>query len=130
MVKVKDIMTSRVIIIESRKTIGDALELMVENGIRRLPVLAQGTLVGMIVQHDIEKALRSPGFVLETPVDWVMNKDVVTVAAEADLREAIKLLLKHKISGLPVMENGQMAGIISETDILRLCCTLLDEQLA
>ena len=59
-----------------------------------------------------------------------MNKDVVTVAAEADLREAIKLLLKHKISGLPVMENGQMAGIISETDILRLCCTLLDEQLA
>ncbi|MGI6469153.1 MAG: CBS domain-containing protein [Syntrophomonadaceae bacterium] len=130
MVKVKDIMTSRVISIESRKTIGDALELMVENGIRRLPVLAQGTLVGMIVQHDIEKALRSPGFVLETPVDWVMNKDVVTVAAEADLREAIKLLLKHKISGLPVMENGQMAGIISETDILRLCCTLLDEQLA
>ena len=71
MVKVKDIMTSRVISIESRKTIGDALELMVENGIRRLPVLAQGTLVGMIVQHDIEKALRSPGFVLETPVDWV-----------------------------------------------------------
>jgi len=128
MVKVKDIMTARVISIESRKTIGDALELMVENGIRRLPVLAQGTLVGMIVQHDIEKALRSPGFVCETPVDWVMNKDVVTVTPQTDLTEAIRLLLEHKISGMPVMENGIMVGIISETDILRLCHELLDEK--
>mgnify|MGYP000986522535 CR=1 FL=1 len=124
--KVKDIMTTRVISIESRKTIGDALDLMVENNVRRLPVLANGALIGMIVQHDIEKALRSPEFVCETPVDWVMTKNVITVAAQTDLLEAINLLLKHKISGMPVMENGLMIGIISETDILKLCIELLN----
>ncbi len=124
--QVKDIMTKAVVSVESRKTLNHALELMVENNIRRLPVLSQGSLIGMIVQHDIEKALRSPEFVGDSPVDWVMTKTVITVPAQADLTEAIDLLLKHKISGIPVIEGGAMVGIISETDILQLCKTLLE----
>lgn len=126
--KVKDIMTTGVISIESRKNLNDALELMVEHNIRRLPVLAHGALIGMIVQHDIEKALRSPEIVWDTPVDWVMTKKVITVPAQADLTEAINLLVKHKVSGLPVMENGVMVGILSETDILILCIELLNKK--
>ncbi|MGI6435011.1 MAG: CBS domain-containing protein [Syntrophomonadaceae bacterium] len=126
--KVKDIMITEVISIESRKSIKNALELMVENNIRRLPVLAQGNLIGMIVQHDIEKALRSPEIIWDTPVDWVMSKKVITVSAQADLTEAINLLVKHKISGLPVLENGVMVGILSETDLLILCIELLNEK--
>lgn len=125
--QVKDIMTEKVISIESRKTLNKALELMVDNNIRRLPVLAQGSLIGMIVQHDIEKALRSPEVVCDTPVDWVMTKKVITVPAQAELSEAIDLLLKNKISGMPVMQDGVMVGIISETDILQLCKKLLTE---
>lgn len=123
--QVRDIMTEKVISIESRKTLNSALELMVDNNIRRLPVIAQGSLIGMIVQHDIEKALRSPEVVCDTPVDWVMTKTVITVSAQAELSEAIDLLLRNKISGMPVMENGAMVGIISETDILQLCKELL-----
>lgn len=126
--KVKDIMITEVISIESRKNLNDALELMVEHNIRRLPVLAQGALIGMIVQHDIEKALRSPEIVWETPVDWVMTKKVITVSAQADLTEAINLLVKHKVSGLPVIEDGAMVGILSETDILILCIELLNKK--
>lgn len=126
--KVKDIMITEVVSIESRKSIENALELMVENNIRRLPVLAHGNLIGMIVQHDIEKALRSPEIIWDTPVDWVMSKKVVTVTAQAELTAAINLLIKHKISGLPVMENGVMVGILSETDILVLCIKLLNEK--
>jgi CBS domain-containing protein len=125
--QVIDVMTKAIISIESRKTINDALELMVENNIRRLPVLAQGSLIGMIVQHDIEKALRSPEVVCDTPVDWVMTKKVITVSADADLSEAIELLLKNKISGMPVVQDGRVVGILSETDILRLCQQLLAE---
>ncbi len=125
--QVTDVMTKAIISIESRKTINDALELMVENNIRRLPVLAQGSLIGMIVQHDIEKALRSPEVVCDTPVDWVMTKKVITVSADADLSEAIELLLKNKISGMPVVQDGRVVGILSETDILRLCQQLLAE---
>ncbi len=125
---VKDIMITEVISIGSRKSIKNALDLMVENNIRRLPVLAQGELIGMIVQHDIEKALRSPETIWDTPVDWVMSKNVITVSAQADLIEAIELLIKHKVSGLPVMEDRAMVGILSETDILLLCKRLLGPQ--
>lgn len=123
--KVKDIMISSVITVESRKSLAQALELMIEHNIRRLPVMAGGKLVGMIVQHDIEKALRAPEILPETPVDWVMTRPPMTTSPEADLSEAINLLIEKKISGLPVLKEQELVGIISETDVLRLCNQLL-----
>lgn len=127
--KVKELMITSVITIQSRKSLQCALDLMVESNIRRLPVVASGTVIGMIVQHDIEKALRAPEVLLETPVDWVMTKKVISTHPEADLKEAIQLLIDHKISGLPVMDGSKLAGIISETDILRLCMKMLEQGL-
>lgn len=125
--KVHELMVASVITIQSRKSLQCALDLMVESNVRRLPVVASGIVIGMIVQHDIEKALRAPEVLPETPVDWVMTKKVISIHPEADLREAIRLLIDHKISGLPVMDGSKLVGIISETDILRLCIKMLDE---
>lgn len=124
--QVKDIMVKNVITIEDRKTIEYALELMNENKIRRLPVISCNKLVGMIVQHDIEKAIRRPEIVPQTPVEWVMTKHLITIGPEEDIRKAVQLLITHKISGLPVIDEEKLVGIISETDILKLFINILE----
>lgn len=118
--KVKDLMTTELITVDSRKSIDYALRLMREYNIRRLPVVEGGRLLGMIVQHDIEIALRRPGVIPETPVDWVMTKELWTTTPEADLAEAIGELITHKISALPVLDGSSLVGLISEIDVLRM----------
>ena len=99
---------------------------MHEHGIRRLPVTVDGKLVGMIVEHDIEKAMRRPGVIPQTPVDWIMTKKVITANAEEEITIAVQKLIKYKISGLPVVEGEQLIGIISEMDILKAFIDLIE----
>lgn len=127
MMKVKDFMIRDVITVDDRKPISLALALMHEKGIRRLPVLADDKLVGIIVQHDIEKALHRPGVIAETPVDWIMTKHPVVIGPEDDLVIAARLLIQNKISGLPVMQGEQLVGIVSEIDILNILVDLLEK---
>lgn len=127
MMKVRDFMIRDVITVDDRKPISLALALMHEKGIRRLPVLADDKLVGMIVQHDIEKALHRPGVIAETPVDWIMTKHPVVIGPEDDLVTAARLLIQNKISGLPVMQGEQLVGIVSEIDILNILVNLLEK---
>ena len=127
MLKVKDLMTRQVISINDRLSIEEALQKMHEHGIRRLPVTVDGKLVGMIVEHDIEKAMRRPGVIPQTPVDWIMTKKVITANAEEEITIAVQKLIKYKISGLPVVEGEQLIGIISEMDILKAFIDLIRE---
>lgn len=124
--KVKDIMIKNVITVDDRKPISLALTLMHEKGIRRLPVLADGKLAGIIVQHDIEKAFNRPGVIAETPVDWIMTKHPVIVAPEDDVIAAARIMITNKISGLPVMDGDELVGIVSEIDILKVFVNMLE----
>lgn len=126
--KVKDIMVTRLITVDDRKSIDYALNLMHEYSLRRLPVVAGARLLGIIVQHDIEAALRRPGTIPESPVDWVMTKSPITTDPETDLVDAVELLIAHKISALPVVESGILVGMLSETDLLKYLLRLLNSQ--
>ena len=125
--KVKDIMIKEVFAIDDRKPISMALALMHEKGIRRLPVLADGKLAGIIVQHDIEKAFNRPGVIAETPVDWIMTKHPITVSPEDDLIVAARIMITNKISGLPVMDGNSLVGLVSEIDILKILVDVLEK---
>ncbi|MGI5880340.1 MAG: CBS domain-containing protein [Syntrophomonadaceae bacterium] len=125
--KVEDLMNRKVISINDRLSIEEALQKMHEHGIRRLPVTVDGKLVGMIVEHDIEKAMRRPGVIPQTPVDWIMTKKVITANADEEITMAVKKLIKNKISGIPVVEGDKLIGIISETDILKAFIDLIKE---
>ena len=54
----------------------------------------------------------------------VMTRDVVTVSASTPIQDAAQLLIDHRIGGLPVLEDGRVVGVITETDIFRVFCTL------
>lgn len=118
--KVRELMSTPVITVSPRNSIQEALNIMRDNGIRRIPVVDNG-LVGMVVQRDIERSLRSPGVICETPVEWVMTKqNLQTISPDETVVQAARVLRDKKISALPVLENDELVGIVTDSDILGL----------
>ncbi|HIC89279.1 MAG TPA: CBS domain-containing protein [Anaerolineae bacterium] len=114
----------------------DALDLMRSKKIRRLPVLDRhGRLVGIVTEKDLLYASPSPVTSLSAweltyllsklTVDKVMTRDVITVTEDTPLEEAARILADNKIGSLPVMRDGQLVGIITETDISKVTLELL-----
>jgi acetoin utilization protein AcuB len=94
----------------------EALRKMHKGGFRRLPVLEAGKLVGIITDRDLREHAR---LLKRTKTRSVMTKDLLTVTPRATLEQAAKLMLSHRISGLPVTDAGHLVGIITTSDILR-----------
>lgn len=96
-----------------------ALALMQEKKLRRLPVVDDdGQLVGIVVERDLlVAAMRYLQSRVE--VGEVMTRNVVTVGPDTDLNEVARMMLERKIGGLPVVEHGQLLGIITESDIFK-----------
>jgi acetoin utilization protein AcuB len=96
-----------------------ALELMDEHRLHHLPVVdAHGTLVGIVAERDL---LLAAVRYMTSRVDIgeVMQKPVVTVTPSTPITLAAKMMVNNKIGGLPVVENGAVVGVITETDIFR-----------
>jgi len=100
------------------------------HGFRHLPVVdADGKLVGILDGADLELFLSkagSPGILQrQHRVDQAMTREVVTVPPDCPLEEAAILMVEHKIGSLPVVEEEQLVGIITETDIFRQFAAVL-----
>jgi CBS domain-containing protein len=128
---VRDWMTRKVITVSPDMTLPDAERLMETKRVRRLPVLDDGRLVGIITFGDVRQAQPSSAtslsiwelnFLLaKVKVSEIMTRDVMTVSQNATIGEAAQLMLDNQISGLPVTDyNGKVVGIITESDIFRL----------
>jgi acetoin utilization protein AcuB len=89
---------------------------MQKGGFRRLPVVSDGQLVGIITDLDLRA---HAGYLDRTEVKAAMSKKPITVTPVTTVEAAAQLLLKQKIGGLPVVENGRVVGIITTTDILQ-----------
>ena len=89
---------------------------MQRGGFRRLPVVSDGQLVGIITDRDTRE---HAGYLDRTEVKAAMSKKPVTVTPATTLETAAQLLLKRKIGGLPVMENGRVVGMITTSDVLQ-----------
>ncbi len=127
---VKDYMTRHPILIEPAKRVVEAERLMTENSIRHLPVGGAGKrLLGLVTRQrlslhpeqfgsmDVWEITRYLSNLTVADV-MVKGKDLHTIGPEATLEEAADLLIRHKISGLPVVEDGVVVGILTETDLL------------
>ncbi len=127
---VEDYMTKSVIYVEPLISIENASEIMVENGLRRLPVIKEGVLVGIFSATDIVKYLGS-GEVFEKlitgdvheafrcPVKNIMTKSVTVTSPEKTIIEVSDIMIKEGFGGLPVLSDGDLVGIITERDLLR-----------
>ena len=94
--------------------------LMVRNGIGSLLILDKNEkLVGIITDGDIIKVRNSTDIPHKT-VDYVMTKNPITIPSETTLKSIVSILIKHNIEHLPVVDNGDIIGIVSQTRILRI----------
>ena len=133
---VKDRMSHNPITVRSDTSLPDALEIMRQNKIRRLPVLDKGgKLVGIVSEKDLLYASPSPAttlsvweitaLVAKVKVAELMTKEVITVAEDCPIEEAARIMADNKIAGLPVMRGDKLIGIITETDLFKIFVELM-----
>lgn len=127
--RIKDFMTKNPITVDSETLVLDAQKIMRENNIRRLPVVDKGKLVGIVTQHDLLMAAPSPATSLSVhelnyllakmKIKEIMKKNPITVSPDTTFEEAFKIGQEKKIGSFPVVENGKLVGIVTESDIVR-----------
>jgi acetoin utilization protein AcuB len=127
---VRDIMQSKLITVDPKTTLPQAMRLAAERRIRHLPVVQDGNLVGIVSDRDLKQAMASPATSLEAhelnyllhrlTVAEIMTRTVITIGPMTPVEEAARLMVQEKISALPVTEAGQLIGILTETDVLDL----------
>jgi len=117
--KIKDLMIPDPITITEKATIQDAIEIMKINSIRHLPVVGRKNILkGFVTLADLRQGL-IPSMVADLTLSDLMIKNPITVKPDDDIELAAQLIYKHKIGGMPVVENQVPVGIITESDILR-----------
>lgn len=132
---VKNWMSKNVVTIDANDSMQDAMKLLKEHDIRMLPVMKKGRLVGIVTDRDLKKASASDATTLEVhellyllaeiKVKDIMTKDPITVPPDYTAEETAQVLLENKISGAPVVDdNGQVVGIITQTDLFRVLISL------
>ncbi|MEN6462241.1 MAG: CBS and ACT domain-containing protein [Syntrophomonas sp.] len=127
--KVRDRMTTDVKTVNLDTSVTEAFRLMKDNSVRRLPVMDNDNLVGMITMRDLNQASPSAATTLsihelnyilaKTKVKDVLPKkqNLVAIGPDNFIETAAKLMRQNLISGLPVMENDKLVGIVTETDL-------------
>jgi len=140
--RLKAFMTGAPIAIEAGSSALGALDLMIEHGIRHLPVVdAERRVLGVVSFDDLRAAFPRPislgtppppaerASMREIPVGEVMSYAPVTGSADLPLEDAAGLLAERRIGCLPVLDEwGRLEGIITETDMLQALTTLLSAQ--
>jgi len=134
---VKHWMTSDPITITSNVTIPEAYWLMIDNKIRRLLVVDDQQLVGIVTIEDLRQKIPFTTFAMDVvkandvltncPISRVMSLNPKTTSPDIALVEAARLMLKYNISTLPVMEREKLVGIITESDIFRAFVQMVDQ---
>ncbi len=132
---VKDFMTNDPIVISPQASISSVADLMKKNGLKRLPVLDCDTLVGLVTEADLMKALPSPATTLskheinyltsKITVDDIMSTKVITTTPNTTVEEAVMVMRHHDIGCLPVLEDQKIAGIITESNVFEALTRLL-----
>lgn len=130
-VNVVELMSKKVVTALPKTSIHEAEKLMSMQGFRRLPIISDGKVVGIVTAMDVLrffgsgevfKHLRSGtiGQVLSTPALQIASRNVSTIEPEADIGQAAKLMHTRNIGALPVVKNQKIVGIITERDFFKV----------
>lgn len=133
---VKDRMTQNPVVISPDTSVSEALNIMRQNKVRRMPVVdKRDHLVGIVAEKDLLYASPSPatslnvyeiGYLLsKLRVKEIMTKDVVTVTGDAALEDAARIMVDNAIGALPVVRGKSVIGIITETDIFKVLLEMM-----
>jgi CBS domain-containing protein len=124
---VSKIMTSQPITVNETNNISDVAQIFKERNIHHIPVVSGPTLIGMISKTDIDRISFVTGSQDEKAntsiyknltIDQIMTKNVESVQSSDTIKEAAELLARGSYHALPVLENGNLQGIVTSTDVI------------
>ncbi len=121
---VGQIMTRELVTISPDKQVGQALKLMQKWGIRHLPVVQHDRMVGWITSRDLREVLLA-SMLEKITVGDVMVQAPITVTPETGVEEAARLVVEHKIGGMPVMEGERLVGVLTMLDLIAAFTAML-----
>ena len=121
----REIMSRQPITVTPDTPLSEARHLLAEHRIRRLPVIAGRRLVGIVSDRDVRSASASHD---RTPVAQIMTRNVVTATSQMRVDEAARIMLDGRFGGLPVVDGGELTGIVTETDLLRALIDVLETE--
>jgi acetoin utilization protein AcuB len=134
---VRDYMTTELMTVQETDTLLDATMFFVRSTFRHLPVLRSRELVGIITERDVKQYAPSVlsglnaeeyNSIMETtPISRVMTRSPLTVQPDQSVLEAAKLLYAKRLGCLPVVQNGELVGIITTTDMLKVLTHMLEK---
>ncbi|PIX51167.1 MAG: hypothetical protein COZ52_00315, partial [Candidatus Aenigmarchaeota archaeon CG_4_8_14_3_um_filter_37_24] len=126
--QVKDAMNPKVISASKDISIKEAARTLTKHEIGSLIIVEDEKIVGVITESDIIRKVVATGLDPSvTLVEEMMTKDVITIDADAELNDACQTMVDHKIKRLPVLDGGQLVGIITTTDIISVEPKLMEE---
>jgi acetoin utilization protein AcuB len=133
--KVRDIMSTNVVAVEEKTLVNDAKKIMDAHRIRRLPVMKKDKLVGLVTRHMLLEAAPSPATSLniweiqyllsKLTVREIMVKNPFTISPDMPVEEALQLGQDKGYGAFPVLEDGRLVGMVTESDIVRMMTRVL-----
>lgn len=116
--RVRDVMTSGVRTVSPSQSLAEAAEVMKGEDVGSVPVVEEGRLAGILTDRDIViRAVADRRDPQTVKVEEIASHDLVTVEPEQDLDEALALMARHQVRRLPVVEQGQLVGMLAQADL-------------
>jgi signal-transduction protein with cAMP-binding, CBS, and nucleotidyltransferase domain len=115
--KVRDVMTSGPIGVDYDQSVGEAARAMRDWGVGAILVVSNGSLYGLVTDRDLVVRAVAEERAADEPVGPLSSANLIGVDADADVHEAMRLMRQHGVRRLPVLEDGQVAGIVSLGDL-------------
>ena len=136
--KVKKWMTPDPKSVEANDPVKTAVNLVIENRIRHLPVVLGDSLVGIISDRDLKRAMPSivagataeeyQAFMEKTSVQQIMTADPLACAPDDDLVDLVRQFCEKKVGAIPVVEAERLVGIVTQTDMMEAFLSMLENQ--
>lgn len=127
--RVRDIMSEHIVTISSDDSLSTVEDIMTLGGVRHMPVVRAGTLVGVVSERDLLRASLSNlsafgteqrrAFLQVVEIKRVMSAPPIVIGPDASVEEAARVMAERKIGCLPVLEKTKLVGMLTETDVLR-----------
>ena len=125
----KDIMKNQVVTVDSSMTVLDTAKMMDDANIGCVVVIENNIAVGIVTERDFVKRVVSKGIPLTTPIKQVMSSPLIVVNPEENIWEVAELMKQRRIHKVPVVHQNLLVGIVTTTDLTRICSIGSDSEM-
>jgi acetoin utilization protein AcuB len=137
-VKVRDWMTTEPFTLTEEDLVKSAVQHLLRAGIRHVPIVREGRLVGIVTDRDLRRVLPSvvagaspeeyQGYMERTPLKEIMTADPITCTEDTDLVDVVRIFAERKFGAIPVVAGDRLVAILTQIDVLRAFLDILEHE--